>query len=102
MKVLIAGKEVPVLLKSGRALKNEYGLFCTEKEHIELREKMDVNLRRKTLAHECFHAFLFLTGYNELLLDISPNAEEALARAFEQSLGDLMVFNQELEDWIEG
>lgn len=100
MHVVICGRAIPVKLKSDRVLKNDFGLFDSEKEVIELRRRMDVVQRRRTLIHECFHAFLFFTGYNELLLDISPNAEEAMTRAFEQAFPDLFKFSAELEKWI--
>lgn len=102
MQVVICGLTIPIVLRSEKALKNDLGLFDSEKEQIELLRRMDVKIRRKTLIHECFHAFLFITGYNELLQDISPNAEEAMTRAFEQAFNDLFVFDDDVERWIRG
>lgn len=102
MYVEISGRQVPINLKSGRSLKNNFGQFNGSTECIDLWKTMDVSIRRRTLAHECFHAFLHFTGYNELLADISDNMEEAMCRAFEQSLGELFLFSPELEAWIKG
>ena len=95
MHVVVCGREVPVHLKSGRAMKNDYGYFELETESISLKSSMPVAIRRRTLSHECFHAFLYFTGYNELLEDISRNTEEALTRAFDAGMGDMLMFPDE-------
>jgi len=102
MFVNIGGLEIPVLLKGKKSMKDNFACFCHNTESIHVLSTMDPALRRKTLAHECFHAFLFITGHNELLGDISENFEEALTRAFEQHLGLYMFFNKEIEEWIKG
>lgn len=102
MHVIICNREVPVELKSGRAMKDCYGKFNANTETISLLKTMDMEMRRRTVAHECFHAFLHFTGYNEMLEDISPSAEEALVRAFDAGMGDWMFFPAEIESWIAG
>ena len=102
MNVTIGGLEVPVLLKSKRQMKDNFACFDANTETIHILSNLDVTLRRKTLAHECFHAFLFITGYNELLSDTSENFEEAMTRAFEQHCGHLLTFNADIEAWIRG
>lgn len=102
MHVDIGGLHIPVILKNKKEMKNDHAFFCAESESIHIHRNLDVEMRRKTLAHECYHAFLFVTGYNELLNEISSNLEEAMTRAFEQALGNYFVFNQDIEDWIEG
>ena len=100
MNVMIGGIEIPVILKTKKQMKDNYACFCSETESIHVLTNMDVSLRRKTLAHECFHAFLFVTGYNELLSDVSDNFEEAMTRAFEQHLGIYMHFSPDIENWL--
>lgn len=102
MYISIGGLEIPVLLKTKKQMKDTFALFCHETECIHILNVLDPSLRRKTLAHECFHAFLFITGYNELLSDVSDNFEEAITRGFEQHLGVHMSFNDEIESWIRG
>ncbi len=100
MFVIICGKKVPIILKSGRAMKNTLGEFCTETEEISIKQSTPKELRRRTLSHECFHAFLHFTGYAYLLDDISANCEEALTRAFDSGMGNMLRYPKDVEEWI--
>lgn len=102
MHIAILGKKIPVILKSAQSMRGHYGYFLHEEEAIYLKKSMKQEHRRQTLSHECFHAFLYLTGHNELLRDISENYEESLTRGFEAALGNYFVFPKPIEDWIAG
>jgi hypothetical protein len=102
MNVCISGREIQVLLKPSRSMKQTYGIFKGESMEIWLAEKQPTYMRRQTLIHECFHAFLYVTGYNELLEEVSPHFEEAMCRGIEQSLESLFIFNEDIETWIKG
>jgi hypothetical protein len=100
MHVKIYNKDIPVNLKTPRQMKGNHGLFNLEKEEIDLDAKQPVHLRKKTLIHECIHAFFYITGYNELLEEVSPHFEEAMCRGLEQAFESHFVFNDQLEAWI--
>lgn len=100
--VEVCNREIPVYLKSTRAMKEDWAHFDGNTESISIRRDMTVEMRRRTLAHECFHAMLFFTGHNEILKDISDNYEESLVRAFETALGDHLRFPADAEAWVEG
>lgn len=102
MKVRISGVEIPVELVSKRKMKNDYGQFISDEEIIRVREDQPVRMRRKTLVHEICHAYLFISGFSELLISLDDNMEEAFCRSFEQSFPELFRFDPEIEAWIEG
>jgi hypothetical protein len=83
-------------------MKGDFAHFDANTESISIRHDMEVELRRRTLAHECFHAMLYFTGHNEMLADISEKYEESLVRAFDAGLGDYVFFTKEAEEWVRG
>jgi hypothetical protein len=100
MYIELNGITIPVILKDTKQLPDAFAQFCYKTESIQIRRNVPTALKRKTLVHECFHAFLYLTGYNELMTDISSNFEEALTRGFEQAFGEYFVFPDEIEKWL--
>ena len=102
MFIPIAGHNIPLILEPMRKMKVNLGEFDPNEEQIHMRKDLSVKLRRKTLAHECFHAFLYLTGYDQLLCTVDENFEEALTRAFEQALGGYVTFPKDVEKWVNG
>jgi len=100
MFIVIGGVEVPICLKSKRQMKDAYGLFHREEESIYLDKDQPGRIRRKTLVHECMHAYLYISGYTELVDSIDENFEEGLCRGFEQAMAHLFKFPKEIEVWL--
>lgn len=102
MIVVIGGIEILIELKSKRHMKEDYGEFDTRTETIRLLTDQPVNLRRKTLVHECLHAYFYISGYTELLDSVDDSLEEGICRSFEQAMSHMFAFSSELEAWIVG
>lgn len=103
--VVIGTNSVPVYTFSARKLGASFGetVFDPDVE-IHLRATLKVNQRRRVLVHECFHAFLYFSGYSESMESdkFGPNFEESLTRAFEDYLSHMFVFSKDIEKWLEG
>lgn len=100
MFIVIGGVEIPVYLKHKRHMKDAYGMFHRDDESISLEKDQPLRLRRKTLVHECIHAYLYISGYTELLESVDDNFEEGVCRGFEQAMAHFFKFPKEIEDWI--
>lgn len=103
MHVIVCNTKVPVLLKSDDDMDGAYGLFQSGDEAIWVRKDLEIKQRRRTIAHEAFHAVFHFTGHSYMFdkfynLDI----EEALVRALEFGIGEQMVFPPAVERWISG
>lgn len=68
------------------------GEFLLDPQEIHLVETLPQKARRATLSHELFHAFLGFTGYNQILDEVHPALEEAVCRAFEHAMGNLIYY----------
>jgi hypothetical protein len=102
LSVIIAGVYIPIELKPKRQMKESYGEFDHTNETINMRVDQPINLRRKSLVHECFHTYLYLSGFSSLLRSIDPNMEEAFCCSFEQAMSHMFAFSPEIEAWLVG
>jgi Zn-dependent peptidase ImmA (M78 family) len=78
------------------------GEFLLDSHEIHLVETLPRSARRATLSHELFHAFLAYSGYNQIIDGIHPNMEEALCRAFEHCIGNMLYYPSKIEEWLNG
>lgn len=101
-KIPIGGYQLKVKICKKDEVLSEGNLaeFCRHTLEIHICESISSHQKRRVLAHECFHAFIALTGQNEILLTIGERYEESLTLAFEYMLGHFFVFPDKIEKWI--
>ena len=84
--IVILGKTVEIKIKK---MDENLGEFCSEKMRITIDPKQSNDEAAKTLLHEITHCILHITGLHFLLTE---DLEEAIVRALEHALGDLIYF----------
>lgn len=85
----ISGQRYKIRL---RDISENHGEFDSDRHTIYLDSGQSPEDAHRTLFHECIHACLFRSGHHFELKEISEGLEEAIVRAIEHGLADLVYF----------
>lgn len=89
----VLGQTIQIVARKPK--KDSHGEFFPLEHRIELNNNLKEGAYRRTRDHEIFHAFLKMTGKDQLL---SEDMQEALCSAFEGFADDLRrLFEEEKE-----
>lgn len=99
--VKVGGYSVKVYLRDPVDIMGHLGEFHSDTYSVHVSTAVSQSTRRVVLAHEVFHAFLFVSGLGHQLDLINTEFEESLTLSFEHTIAHLMTFSPKLEAWID-
>lgn len=91
-KLRINGREVALRPRKGLY---EFGLWYEDKNRIDYRTRMDINIKRDTLLHEVMHAIRSLQGR-----EYGGEVEEDYVRSLATGLIGVFDDNPEFARWL--